>query len=362
MFDRARLFVRRILGHIRNTVKYDVPRAFLTRKLPADTRRLIIFLTPGYELRSGGVMAINAMYHETVALKEIHQAESVLCSIPGEPRILKYKWFKNNDYILGLSTVLGHCRNLESVLIHIPEYRVNHVAQQLSQLKPLLEKIPEVHLNVLLFNIDLIEEQNVKQLEEFGRVTCTTAHEGYSNQETRDAVGVPTHGLLICKGAEYYTPTKYEQKDELLIVSPDAHPLKERVLERLARELPRLKVQIIQDLAYEEYAKVRQRAKWSLTFGEGLDGFFVEVVFCGGLSFAVFNERFFTQEFSELENVYPSWEALLEKMPVDLKQLDDPQAYESQWKKTFALVDNVLSTNRFRERLRQFYRGEYTFP
>jgi hypothetical protein len=142
-------------------------------------------------------------------------------------------------------------------------------------------------------NIDNIQGKNVSGLKRFGRVTCTTAHEAYTNSATREAMGVPLHRLSVCVGPEYYSLSGYRDKEPLLIVSPDPQPLKEKVLHRIAQACPDLTIKIIENLSYGDYRKLARRAKWSLTFGEGLDGYFLEPVFSGGVSFAVFNDRFF---------------------------------------------------------------------
>jgi hypothetical protein len=362
MFGSAKLLCRRAFDRLRSTVKQRITRAVLTRAIPSSTKRLIIFLTPGYEFTAGGVMAITAMYQESVAQGQIHQAKVVLCTVPGEPPLLKYTWFQNRNYLLGLEAVLKRCGPLEYLLLHIPDYEVNQVLDWLSTSATLLQNVKELHLNVLLFNIDIIQGQNVRGLTRFGKVTCTTAHEAYSDLATREAMGVSLHRLLICKGPEFYSPTGYQDKEPLLIVSPDAHPLKELVLQKIAKELPDLRIQVIRDLSYEDYTRLIRRAKWSLTFGEGLDGFFVETVFSGGVSFAVFNERFFTPAFTKLETIYPSWTALVERIAEDLQRLDEPAIYNRCWRQAHDLLSYHLDTERFRENLRMFYRGEYTFP
>jgi hypothetical protein len=362
MLLAAKLFYYRTLGRVRDTIKCRIPRWFLTRKLPQQTQTLIIFLTPGYEARSGGVMAITAMYEETVAMTELHGSEVVLCTVPGDPLLLKYTWFQNHNHLLSLEAVLNRFGRLEDLLLHIPDYAVNRVSDWLATSGDLLQKIKDLHLNVMLFNIDCIQGQNVRGLTRFGRVTCTTAHEAYSDLATREAMGVSLHRLLICKGPEFYSPSGYQDKEPLLIVSPDPHPLKELVLQKIAKELPELRIQIISDLSYEDYTKLIRRAKWSLTFGEGMDGFFVETVFSGGVSFAVFNNRFFTPAFNKLETVYPSWAALLDRLTEDLKRLDELAVYNRCWQQAHHLLAEHLNTERFRENLRMFYRGEYTFP
>ena len=145
-------------------------------------------------------------------------------------------------------------------------------------------------------------------------------------------------------------------------MSPDPHPTKEKVLHRIAQACPDLTIKIIENLSYADYLDLARRAKWSLTFGEGLDGYFAEPVFCGGVSFAVFNDRYFTPPFSSLETVYPSWEVLMGTITEDIKRLDELTAYNRCWRPAYDLLSSLYSTEQFRQNLRMFYRSEYTFP
>jgi hypothetical protein len=346
------------------SLKSRIRRAVLTQAITFGTKRLIVFLTPGFEARNGGVLAISAMKRETVALRQLHRARVALCAVPGDdPRFFKYSWFDNRDYLLELETVLESCGRLDYLQLHIPAYAVNRVLEWLTSSAPrLLRNIREVHLNVLLMNIDNIQGKNVKGLLSFGRVTCTTAHEAYSNATTREAVGVPLHRLSVCNGPENYSLSGYDDKEPLLIVSPDGHPLKGEAIRQIAQACPKLTIQVIEDLHYRDYMRLVRRAKWSLTFGEGLDGYFAELVWSGGVAFAVFNDRFFTPAFAELETIYPSWAALMQRMPLDLQRLDEPVVYNRCWRQAYDLLSDLYSVDRFRQNLRMFYRGEYTFP
>ena len=307
-------------------------------------------------------MAIASLYRESIALRHIHGARVVLCSLPGYPPFLKYHWFENHNYILDLASVLKGCTQLEYLSIHIPDYTVDSMVDWLTAILPTLpSEIPEIHLNVLVMNIDNMKGQNVSGLKRFGKVTCTTAHEAYTNTATREAMAVPLHRLSTCVGPENYSLSGYREKEPLLIVSPDQHPLKEKVLALIARACPDLTIKIIENLSYGDYTELTRRAKWSLTFGEGFDGYFIEPVFSGGVSFAVFNDRYFTPAFSRLETVYASWEVLMEKMTADIKRLDEPVAYDRCWRRTYDLTSSLYSTEKFRENLRAYYRGEYTF-
>lgn len=341
----------------------DLTRRVLTRAATFNTKRLIIFLTPGYQCRAGGVMAISAYHRESLALRAIHRAKVIMCTVPGEPKLLKYTWFENDDYLLDLESVLRGCKQLDYLMLHMPAYSVDQVADWLAKSPPeLLANIKDIHLNVLVQNIDNIRGKNISALKQFGRVTGTTSHEGYTTLTIREELGVPLHRLSVPNGPERYQPTGYENKDPLLIVSPDSHPLRDVVLQHLAQARPELTIRIIQDLDYEEYMRLTRRAKWSLTFGEGLDGYFVESAFTGGVPFAVFNSRFFTPPFASLKNVYDSWDSLVEHIATDIERLDEPAAYKKCWQETYDLLGELYSVERFRENLRLFYRGQYTFP
>ena len=308
-------------------------------------------------------MSINSIYRESVAMEPVHHAKVALCAVPGDPPFLKYSWFENRDYVLDLEAVLRRCSHLDYLQLHIPEYQVNRVSNWLAgPAQRLLAKAPELHLNVMLQNIDLIQGEDLAGLKRFGTVTCTTAHEAYTNAETRGRLGVTLHRLSICNGPEFHTRSGYHDKEYTLMVSHDEHPLKDLVLSKIEAELPKLRIQIVRDLFYGDYAKLAARVKWSLTFGEGLDAYFVDPVFSGGVSFAVFNERFFTPGFANVETVYPSWEVLIDRITDDLQRLDEPVAYERCRRLPYDLLADLYSTERFRENLRMFYRGKYTFP
>jgi len=340
------------------------PRPSLTNEIVRGTERLIIFLTPGLNARAGGILSIASIYEETKTLADLHGAKLAVCAVPGDdPFFLKYDWFENDIYLLDLHAVLRGCENLRWLQLHVPEYAVKRVSDWLEVVfGSLLRAVRDIHVNIMLQNIDYIEVQDVPGLMRFGRVTATTAHQAYGNARTRALLGVPVHQLGVRLGPELYAFKPYREKQDLLVVSPDPHPLRDQVLTRIACAHPNLKIQVIADLTYESYKALICDAKWSLTFGEGLDGYFVEPIFSGAVSFAVYNERFFTSAFAELETVYPSWDALGERMAADIHRLDDPERFERGWRPAYDLLASIYDTEHFRASLRAFYREDYSFP
>jgi len=338
-------------------------QAVRLRKYPRDARRLIVFLTPGADDVTGGILSICAHYGESVGLRPIHNSEVLLCTVPGEPILARYTKFENSNRIFLLSQVLSYFKQVESLTIHIPEYHINEFLAGLSRREyAALRRVKELHLNIMLQNIRYIDGQNIGALKALGRTTCTTAHERYSTREIRDRLGVPLHRLSVYVSPEQYCRAPYEDKEDLLIVSPDEHPLKKAILEEIAAKLPHLRIQIISGLTYEQYKRTICAAKWSLTFGEGLDGYFVEAVFSGAVSLAAYNEEFFTPDFKSLETVYDSYRSLKEHVVSDLRRLDEKQAYAGYQAREFSMVAKYYNITLYRSNLARFYRGDYTFP
>lgn len=352
------------VNHLRSRFRNLAVRArqnVLTRRIPGDTRKLIIFLTPSWDQPSGGVFSIVSLYQESVRLRKWHDAEVVLCAIPGEPPLLKYEWFENDDCILRLDTLLHQCDQLESLLIHIPELFVNQVAGWLaSESASALKKVKNIHLNVMLQNVDLLQGQNISGLGKYGKVTCTTGHVAYSNASMRKRLGVPLHQLLVFYRPEQFTRLAYEEKEPIFAVSHDDHPLKETILNKIATVFPDLNIRILGNLKFDEYKDLLRRAKWSLTFGEGLDGYFVETVFSGGISFAVFNDRFFSPEFAALKTVYSNWDILEKQITNDLSTFDQPDLYRECWEESYSLLASIYNSHAYQRNLREFYQENYT--
>jgi hypothetical protein len=356
--------VGRLAGAAWSRAETISPRPEITRDIASEARRLIVFFTSGSNFRSGGILSITAIYEETKNLASLHGASVAMCVVPTEdPAFLKYDWFENNNYLLDPVALLRSCKKLDYLQLHIPEYIVGRVSAWLDDVSTsLFKSVSEVHLNVMLQNIDLIQRVDVASLRRFGRVTVTTAHEAYGNAATRDLLGVTLHKLSVRFGPELYTRRPFKDKEPILVVSPDEHPLRDQVLQTIASAMPDLDIRVIENMAYDDYKELIGRAKWSLTFGEGLDGYFAEPIFCGGNSFAVYNDRFFTPPFAALETVYASWEQLIENITTDMRRLDEEAVYNRCCDKTYELLASMYSTEKFRENLRAFYRGEYTFP
>lgn len=329
------------------------------------SENVILFLTPAYDIVNGGVMSISSIYEETGKLKKMHGAETILCTVPKDPLLLNYTKFKNKNYIYEFSEVLSYFKNIKSMMIHIPEYICGRFLDNLPEKDwRLLDKIEDLHLNIMIQNIeyalkDLDDIQNLSK--RFVKVTGTLAHKKYSNQEMREKFGFPLHKLSVYISPEQYNKKSYKEKEDILIVSPDEHPLKPQILKLISKNFTQINIQIIHGLKYEDYKEIISRAKWALTFGEGLDGYFIEPIFSGSISFSVYNPKFFTEDFKHLKTVYSDYEELIKKMSLTLMNLNHEKEYNEYQREEYELCTNYYDYGEYVKNLELFYKGNYTY-
>jgi hypothetical protein len=189
----------------------------------------------------------------------------------------------------------------------------------------------------------------------------TTAHRMYCTEELSNRYRMPVHHLAVPIGADQYRQRSLAEKEPLVLFSPDDRAKNGEVARLLADHVSGLEMVEIRGMPYREYRSLLERARWLFTFGEGLDYYFVESVFSGGISFAVFNDRFFTPEFGRLDTVYASFEDLCDRLVADFERLSEPEAYEACRQAQLAVVSGIYSLRQFRDNLERFLRGNYTW-
>lgn len=328
-----------------------------------DEENLIIFFVPGADWIGGGVLSIFSLYEESKKLSYIHGCKILICTLPKDAILLKYTRFKNNVPIYPFQLIPKHFSKLRKCILHIPEIFIGVFKDHMSNYINYLSAIPDLQINILNQNIELMPDVHaINQLKKFTpNVTCTTAHERYTTRELREAIGIPLHKFSTYISPEQYKFLDYTHKENLMVVSMDNHPLKSTILDLIKRCFPAMNIIIIQDLNYEDYKELISRAKWAITFGEGLDGYFIETVFSGGISFAAYNDKFFTSEFINLKTVYLNYEQLVNNICEDLKNLDNEQNFKQYQNEQLSILKKYYNYNKYVKNVERFYKKHYTF-
>ncbi len=102
---------------------------------------------------------------------------------------------------------------------------------------------------------------------QFGKITDTRHRPNILTLKLRNKLGFPLHKLSVYVSPEKYIRKTYEEKDNLLIGSPDPSTHKTEILKTIQTNFPTLKTKIIKNMTYEQYKETISRAKWALTFG-----------------------------------------------------------------------------------------------
>ncbi|MCB9246141.1 MAG: hypothetical protein H6606_06880 [Flavobacteriales bacterium] len=335
---------------------------------PRKLEEVIVFLVPGAsyasgrESISGGVISIFSLWEESRKLHDEHKAGVFVATFPGEHLLLRYTNFENDAIVFNLEQLLTYFK-APKYLIHIPElYVANFVNKLPRDLDKRLRGI-NVHCNILNQNILLMPDTNTIRMlaNKYDACTITTAHSKYCNSELRKEFGVPLHKLSVWISAELYKPANFAEKERLILVSPDDHPVKQRLLAKLT-ELFDYDIQVIRDLKYTDYLKLQTKAKFTLTLGEGLDAYFIEGVFSGAIGITVYNEHFFPPDFSNCPGIFSNPEELITNILQFVRECEKQDSFDGHHMAQFERCNREYNSSRYRKNLELFYSGNYTFP
>ena len=330
---------------------------------------LIIFLVvgangqTGIDEISGGTISIASIYENTKKIKHIHNSEVCMVTPPKANLLLRHTMFPNNIDVYRFEQ-LTYFSNVKKVIVHIPELMFNE--KLISLLKQTFHNIDnaDFHFNILNQRIDIMPSPDVvKKISNMGfKVTQTTAHEQYSTQNIRDKFAIPLHKFSVFATPERYTYTKYSQKKNIILISPDENDNKKKILAKIASELSHFEIKIIQDITYMKYLDLIKQAKYMITFGEGLDFYFVETVFSGGVSFSVYNDVFFTAEFHKASGILENYELMENNIVNEIVKLENEERfYKSYNKEQFTLCHSIYNEKDYLQNIMNFYKENYLF-
>ena len=116
-------------------------------------------------------------------------------------------------------------------------------------------------------------------------------------------------------------------------------------------------------MTFTEYMDLISRAFFTITFGEGFDGYFLQPPIVESIGFAVYNNEFFPSEnWLKFDNVFKSYDEMHENIVGIIKQLQsDRESYLSLSKQVKTEHDKLYSYEKFHSNLKRFYDRDYDF-
>lgn len=342
----------------------------------SDTKKLILFFVPsGTDRINGGILSICTIYNVVKNLKEIHGCDVIASFLPAKSETdYKYRKFSNDMIIYTFKEIEKYFKELDFAEIHIPDVMISAFNKENKRMKPFfkwIENVKDVKINLLnqndLFMPSIEKIDALKRL--FPNTTMTMAHRKYATIEKRNQYGVPLHLFSAWLSPTPYKRRNFAEKENLVIYSPDkiqwipnsSTLTKEEILANLKSKLPDYKFVEIKNMKYDTYKEYASKAKFVVTFGEGLDGYFIETIFSGGISFAVYNEIFFTKDFENLPSLYTSFDEMNEKLAADIKHFDQEIYFKENQDQLDAIINKMYSFDMLKNNVKQYYLHNFDF-
>ena len=289
---------------------------------------------------------------------------SVLTTFPSKVTYERNTFFKNDEKIYRWEQIVNNAKNVKELIIHIPEYFSDKFSTALTNKDfKFLKQIENVQINILNQNIELMPEpEKIKGLYKItNNVTQTIAHDRYATQEVCDKWQIPTHFLSVHIDTSGYRSYAFEEKEKIIVLSPDEAPYKEAIVKKLKQELPDFKLITVENMPFDEYMDLIAKAYFTISFGEGFDGYFNQPQAVRGLGMAVYNSDFFPDEsWLELKNVYKSPADMENNIVNDIKELSaNKELYYSLINKMNEKLSTLYGEDLFKRNLEKFYKEEY---
>lgn len=329
-----------------------------------NTKKMIVFFIPPKNDINGGIMSIFSICKYS---REIcPDAQCVITTFPSKVTYAHNTFFKNDEKIYRWEQIVNNAKNVKELIIHIPEYFSDKFSTALTNKDfKFLKQIENVQINILNQNIELMPEpEKIKGLYKItNNVTQTIAHDRYATQEVCDKWQIPTHFLSVHIDTSGYRSYAFEEKQKIIVLSPDEAPYKEAIVKKLKQELPDFKLITVENMPFDEYMDLIAKAYFTITFGEGMDGYFSQPITVESLSFAIYNTKFFPDNsWTKLKNIYINSTDMLANLTQDLKNyLSNKEAYFNSINAVKDKYDGLYSSSKIFNNLELFYKNKFTF-
>lgn len=329
-----------------------------------NANSVIVFLVPRKAQVNGGIMSIFSLCRRS---RELTDSFCMLVTFPGNQTHAENTHFENSEKVYRWSQFIDHAKAVEKLILQIPEFYVEDFYAELPDAdKQFLQSIPSLHINILNQNILLMPKPEAVQnliAKLTTNVSQTTAHSRYATQEVCDTWRIPTHLLSVQLDHPAYKYRTFDMKEKIIALSPDTNEFRSAIVSSLEEGLPDFEIITIHGLTFGEYMDFISRAFCTITFGEGMDAYFLQPPSVGSVAFAVYNADFFPDKsWADLDNIYSDYEQMGKCLVDDInKLLGDRAGYERMITETIEKASRVYSQEGHKDNMERFYQGDYDF-
>jgi hypothetical protein len=200
-------------------------------------------------------------------------------------------------------------------------------------------------------NIELMPEAaNFAKLRELtAEISQSVAHHAYFGQKFADRYNLPTLLLPAYTDLTPYPPSTFKEKKKLIIYSKDKAPHRNACLKILEKGFPDYERIEISGMSFDRYMQLATECQFSISFGEGFDGYVTQPIQQGGIGLTIYNKKFFpSEDYRKFYNIFADKEEMIAELEPRMKRLAaDPNFYESLSKKFKESHDALYDYNEY---------------
>lgn len=327
-----------------------------------DTQKLAVFFVPEHNVMSGGIYSIFSIANVMRKARRQHGFDVLIMTRPNSDSTtyLRNSAFRNAETVLRAEQ-LRLFSEVSELQLHIPEYATVEFVRNLSQeLTQYLLKRDHLHINILNQNIRLMPEP--EKFRDLRRMADTIgqsiSHHAFFNQDLTDHYDLPSLLLPAYTDLTPFPASSFEEKENLILYSDDDATYKKAVLDQL-REMGDYELVKIKDITFDMYMDLATRCKFSVSFGEGFDGYVAQPIYQGGIGMALYTDEFFPDDsYMDFENFFNTEKEMIDGIVPTIRRLEkDKSRYEAlnagllaKWEKLYNYDDYVAQIGKLGRR------------
>ena len=357
-FDLYNYKIYRYPKKLLNALSFMVKQKYFSKPVKLSEKDKIIYVVPGCFI-TGGVLSILNMFH--IAKKLFPDKEIFISVLTKFQKADKFREVNFEGRVINLKYFLPDWLNRKNnILFHVYEDGLVGFLQSIEQLG-LLDKLRNSSLNILNQNNDLMpaREQIENYLPYFKRVTMTLAY------KENEKISFPYLDMPAMHVGAFFDGASpevipYEKKKNLCVLSDDDNPVKPIIKDKLIKK--GIEVYDSYPIPYGEFVELQKKAKWTISFGEGWDGYTMGQFENGGIGFGVYQENF-QQPYFDKNNLpqflFTSFEEMNEEILDRILSFDEKERFEEvnkKWRDVLANAENINSCQKVKERWINYYK------
>ncbi|MAB13890.1 hypothetical protein [Parvibaculum sp.] len=316
-------------------------------------RKIMIVVVPEHATISGGILSFFTIAQTMKKLKKSHGYE-VLTMTRFNPQELTYIRnlnFVNSETVYRFDQIT-RCRGCQDMYIHVPEcFAASFYDDLTAELRDYITSRETVHINILNQNTELMPERegfaDLYQLTD--NISQSVAHEAYFSQQHADRYNLPTLFLPAYIDLGGTRRADFDQKEKLIIYSPDEAAHRDACLSKLRNELPDFQLVEIRDITFENFVDLATRCLFSISFGEGFDGYVLHPIHQGSIGLTAYREEFFpSRNFCEYPNIFETPAKMVEDIASFIREYSaNRDAYENLASRLRGEYDRLYGIDRY---------------